>query len=196
MRKSIIAALLFLVIAGSASAQEPGWVITTAPPASEPLTIEEAKTHIRVTASDDTDTTTAGLFQPRPKPTHWYRDKKWWAGTVVNGLVLALDSHSTCRAFDHGGVETNFLLRGNRSCGVQIGAAVAEFAGITTLHALAWHCVQNEDTWHGFGKCYGLNQDNGTHQSAWHAVAYLAAPVATAAGHIPAAIHNYRLPNQ
>jgi hypothetical protein len=124
-------------------------------------------------------------------PKHFYRDWRWWTGAAVIVGTELVDVHSSCRVFAEGYHEMNWPLRGTRSCG-KVASSAMGFAAIgITLHALAWHCVQN-DGW--FGKCYGMNQDNGKYKRFWDDAAYLAAPAAFGIPHTWAAIDNYRLP--
>lgn len=122
-------------------------------------------------------------------PKHWYKDWKWYAGAALIVASTTVDVHSSCRAFSGGYYEQNFILRGSRSCGQVAGVAFGTAAFAVGMHALAWHCNSNVG-W----KCYGLNQNEGKHKTAWNVITYTAIPAAFGVAHVPVAIHNYRLP--
>ncbi len=131
-------------------------------------------------------------------PRHWYSDAKWWAGTAVIVGATALDVQSTCRNFGRGYVEGDFVIRGSTSCGEVSGIAFSAAAFSVGMHALAWHC-QQEDFWtHADGqrgRCYGENHYVGKHPTlnAW--LVYGAIPAIQFGAHVPAAIYNYTRPN-
>ena len=132
------------------------------------------------------------------KPKHWYLDKKWWAGTAVIGLSTALDAHSTC-ALTGRGSETNFILGPHPSCGKVALFELSGFAFNTALHALIWHCAQDdffEPRPPGQkGSCYGLNQYEGSHSKVISLVVYTSIPAINVASHVSAAIQNYAVPS-
>jgi hypothetical protein len=123
-------------------------------------------------------------------PRHWYRDWRWWTGTGVIALSVALDAHSTCRGFERGYVEGSRLLSGTRSCGATAGVAAGSFLFYTGMHALAWHC--ESDTSAPF-RCHGLNQDDSKYRKYLQTLTYVAIPATAASFHLPAAAHNYSL---
>ena len=135
--------------------------------------------------------------QAAPKK-HWYTDAKWWAGTAVILGVSALDVQSSCRAFAEGYHEENFVIRGSQSCG-QVSGFGFSFAALSVgLHAMAWHC-QQDDFWTKRaagekGRCYGENQYEGKHPKLNALLVYGAIPAIQAGVHIAAAVHNYELP--
>lgn len=103
----------------------------------------------------------------------FYKSKRWWAGVAVIGAAVALDAHSSCQAFSRGGLETNPLIYGTRSCGEVSGLMVGAFGFYTTMHALEWHVTQRDPN-----KAIGFT-------------GLVALPAVALGVHLPAAIHNY-----
>jgi hypothetical protein len=112
-------------------------------------------------------------------PRHWYTDKKWWIGESVNLLATGLDANSTCCALSRGSTEGNIILGPHPSCrnvaGMQMGAAFYW----TFFHVLDWH--------------FWNNPEAPVPNRALRIIGYTAIPVAAAAIHGSAAIHNYRV---
>jgi len=84
------------------------------------------------------------LANADPGRFHFLRDKWWWAGEIVNGVVVGLDYGSVQRAQSRGAVETNILLGSHPSAGATAGVGVAAFAFWTGLHALEYGTTKNE----------------------------------------------------
>ena len=130
-------------------------------------------------------------------PKHFYTDKKWWIGVAVIGATSALDALSTCQTADRGS-ESNFILGLHPSCKSVAALEIAGFASQSGLHALAWHCQQDdflEKHPHGVhGRCYSLNEYEGSHPVLNQVFIYSAVPAINAGIHVPAAIHNWSLP--
>lgn len=105
----------------------------------------------------------------------FYKHKRWWAGVAVIGAAVALDAHSSCRAFSHGAIETNPWIYGTRSCAEVSGLMVGAFGFYTTMHALEWHVTQNQPN------------------KAIRIFGQVALPAVAVGIHVPAAIHNYDL---
>ena len=109
-------------------------------------------------------------------PNHFWKDKKWWIGTAVNGVVVGLDMHSTTQAQSRGGVESNPILGPHPSNGQIAGLGVGAFAFYTTVHAVEWHFSHDDDR-------------------KWvRIVGLVAIPAGAVAIHLPSAIHNYEIP--
>lgn len=109
-------------------------------------------------------------------PRRWYKNPKWWAGEAVIVGALALDGHSTCRAFAHGYVEGSLLLQGSRSCGNAVEILAVGGAIYTGLHIVLGHVGETEPN------------------KFWRALGYVEVPSVAAGFHGYAAAHNYSLP--
>lgn len=109
------------------------------------------------------------------EPKHWYKDKKWWIGEAVIAAAVAADYHST--AIQRGtGRETNMLLGPSPSNRRLVIVGSSAFGYWTALHVLDWHFWHDDPV------------------KGWRTFGYTAIPVAAAAIHGSAAIHNYELP--
>lgn len=129
------------------------------------------------------------LVRTITKAKHWYKDKYFWIGVAINAGANAMDTISTCSAFQRGYVEGEFILRGTRSCQKIAVADSIEFALFTSGQAFMWHCAYNT----GF-HCTGMNHDPGPHEKLYGNFERWTIPVASLASHVPAAVHNWRQP--
>ncbi len=121
------------------------------------------------------------LFWAQPglaRPRHWYTDRKFWVSEGVIGTAIFLDYHSTAaRPY---GSETNPFLGTHPSNRRIAGIGLLDF-GAETGFNLAFYKI---------ARIGGQANETRT----WNTLGYITEPAISLATHLPAAIHNYRLP--
>ncbi len=107
-------------------------------------------------------------------PKHWYKDPKWWVGTVVIGAAVAADSFTTASVIHQGGAEVGDPFLGNKPGAARLsGIELGWFGFYTAFHAFNWHETHNDS-------------------KGWRTTGYVLAPALFGGIETYAAIHNAR----